>query len=59
MKKWKFVQLTAVVALIVLLINYDIISTNVTNTDIKTEQIGQNIILRNDSSLVHYTLVWS
>ena len=55
MKKWKFVQFTGVVALIVLLINYNIFSTNVTNTNIKTEQIGQNVALKNDSSPAHYT----
>ena len=37
-------QLTAVVTLVVLFIKYNIITTNVANTDIKTEQIGQNII---------------
>ena len=52
MKKWKFVQFTTVVVLIVLLINYNIFSKNVTNTK---EQIGQNLILKNNSSPAHYT----
>ena len=58
MKRWKFVQLTAVVALVVLFIRYNTISTNNTNildSDFDLNQIGQNIVLKNESLPAHYS----
>ena len=47
MKRWKFVQFTAVVALVVLFIKYNTVSRNATNTTVKTEQ---GVVLKNGSS---------
>ena len=55
MKRWKFVQLVVVVTLVVLFIKYNTISTNITNTNIKTKQIGKNVVLKNESSPAHYS----
>ena len=55
MKRWKFVQLTAVVTLVVLFIKYNIISTNITNTNVKTKQIGQTVVLKSETSPAHYS----